>query len=493
MSRSRWATRARLAGLALCIALVGLPMTASSQTVGLPAPVTSDVIRRAVKTRAVVEHLKKFQRIAFNHDGTRSAGTPGYDASARYVARKLEKYGWRVSTQSFEFLAFTEVEPTVMEQVAPEEIAYENEVDFSIMTYSGSGDVTAAVTPVDVNVEDPSEITSGCEDEDFAGFPTGNIALIQRGTCTFQEKAINAEEAGASAVIIFNQGNTEERSLLLEGDVGDDTTTTIPVVGTTFALGEELVGTNGLRIHLVTVTDTELLTTSNVFGEWRKSGDPSRVIMAGAHLDSVPEGPGINDNATGSAALLEIAKQISRLRPFFENRVRIAFWGAEEAGLIGSTEYVASLSEEEAATIAAYLNFDMIGSPNFARMIYDGNGSAFPDVGGGPAGSDTIERVFQRYFSSQGLSTIQTPFEGRSDYGPFIDAGIPAGGLFTGAEDVKTNEEAELFGGTAGEAYDPCYHEACDTLGNVNRRVLGQMTDAIAHAILRFGQYDGGL
>ncbi|MDQ4125362.1 MAG: M20/M25/M40 family metallo-hydrolase [Actinomycetota bacterium] len=452
-----------------------------------PAPPTSATLRKAVKTRNVVKHVRKLHEIAFEHGGTRAAGTPGYEASAAYVARKLERYGWRVSTQSFDFLAFTEVEPTVMEQVAPEELAYEEGIDFSIMSYSGSGDVTAAVTPVDVNVADPSVITSGCEDTDFAGFPAGNIALLQRGTCTFGEKAANAEEAGAVAVIIFNQGNTEERSLLLEGDLGDDTTATIPAVGTTFALGQDLVAAaaNGLRIHLVTVTKTELLTTRNVFGEWRKSGDPSSVIMAGAHLDSVAEGPGINDNATGTAALLEVARQIPKAPYFFENRIRLAFWGAEEAGLIGSTEYVAALTEEEAAAIRGYLNFDMIGSPNYARMIYDGNGSAFPDVGGGPEGSETIERVFQRFFQKRGLPTTQTPFEGRSDYGPFIDVGIPAGGLFTGAEDVKTAEEAELFGGTAGEAYDPCYHEACDTIQNVNRKVLGQMSDAVAYAIFR--------
>ncbi|HEX2295641.1 MAG TPA: M28 family metallopeptidase [Actinomycetota bacterium] len=483
MFRSRVAARARVASLALCVALVGLPAATTSAQVVIPP--SSATLRNAVKTRNVVDHLRKLQQIANANEGTRAAGTPGYGASARYVGRKLSRYGWRVRTQSFEFLAFTEVEPTVMEQVAPEELAYEEGIDFSIMSYSGSGDVTAAVTPVDVNVEDPSEITSGCEDADFAGFTTGNIALIQRGTCTFQEKVINAEEAGAVAAIIFNQGNTEERSLLLEGDVGDDTTSTIPVVGTTFALGEELVAAaaDGLRIHLVTVTETELLTSRNVFAEWTRSGDPSAVIMAGAHLDSVAEGPGINDNATGVAALLEIARQIAKGPYSFENRIRLAFWGAEEAGLIGSTEYVASLTEEQLAAIRGYLNFDMIGSPNYARMIYDGNGSAFPDVGGGPEGSETIERVFQRYFQKQGLSTTQTPFEGRSDYGPFIDAGIPAGGLFTGAEDVKTPEEAELFGGTAGEAYDPCYHEVCDTLGNVNRKVLGQMTDAVAHAI----------
>jgi Zn-dependent M28 family amino/carboxypeptidase len=474
----------RAAVIALCVAAVALPTTTNAQvTIG-----TSRALRRAVKTPNVVDHLRKLQQIANRHDGNRAAGTSGYAASARYVARKLERYGWKVSTQSFEFLKFTEVEPTEMEQVAPEEVTYENGIDFAIMSYSGSGDVTAAVTPVDVNVEDPSEITSGCEDEDFASFPEGNIALIQRGTCTFQEKVINAEEAGAVAAIIFNQGNTEERSLLLEGDVGDDTTSTIPAVGTTFALGEELVGlaSQGLRIHLVTVTDTELLPSRNVIGEWRGAAPAGAdVVMAGAHLDSRLEGPGIQDNGTGVAALLEIARHIPTYSNF-PNRVRLGFWGAEEDGLIGSTEYVAALSEEEGAQIAGYLNFDMIASPNYARMIYDGNGSSAPEVGGGPAGSEAIERVFQRYFQRQDLATIQTPFDGRSDYGPFIDAGIPAGGLFTGAEDIKSNEEAELFGGTAGEAYDPCYHEACDTLSNVNREVLGQMTDAAAHAIVVF-------
>ncbi|HEV2757100.1 MAG TPA: M20/M25/M40 family metallo-hydrolase [Actinomycetota bacterium] len=482
MSRPKGAARVAAAAVALCLGVVAPASTSAQVSIQ-----TSWSLRRGVKTRNVVDHLRKLQQIANRNDGTRAAGSPGYEASARYVERKLDRYGWRVSTQSFEFLAFEEVTPTVMEQVAPEEVAYENEIDFSIMSYSGSGDVTAPVTPVDVNVEDPSEITSGCEDEDFASFPAGNIALIQRGTCTFQEKAVNAEEAGAAAIIIFNQGNTEERSLLLEGDLGDDTTTTIPAVGTTFALGEELVATQGLRIHLVAETATELLTTRNVFGEWRGDARPGAdVVMAGAHLDSVPEGPGIQDNGTGVAALLEIARQIPRYAPKFPNRVRLGFWGAEEAGLIGSTEYIAALTEEEGAEIAGYLNFDMIGSPNYARMIYDGNGSSAPDVGGGPAGSEAIERVFQRYFQRQGLATIQTPFDGRSDYGPFIDVGIPAGGLFTGAEDVKTMEEAELFGGTAGEAYDPCYHEACDTITNVNRKVLGQMTDAAAHAIFVF-------
>ena len=142
------------------------------------------------------------------------------------------------------------------------------------------------------------------------------------------------------------------------------------------------------------------------------------------------------------------------------------------------------LDEYSAADIALYLNFDMIGSPNFARFIYDGNGSAFGQSG--PPGSDTIERAFQRYFEEKGLASGQTAFDGRSDYLPFIEVGIPAGGLFTGAEGIKTEHQQAVYGGTDGEAFDPCYHAACDDISNVSKRALEQMTDAVAHSVHKF-------
>jgi Zn-dependent M28 family amino/carboxypeptidase len=178
---------------------------------------------------------------------------------------------------------------------------------------------------------------------------------------------------------------------------------------------------------------------------------------------------------------MELARQISALGIQPENTLRFAWWGAEEEGLIGSTNYVADLNKKQAKKIALYLNFDMIGSPNFARMIYDGDGSEFEVPG--PKGSDAIERNFERYFKSQDLATIETEFDGRSDYLAFTDAGIPAGGLFTGAEAVKTEAEQKLFGGTVGVAFDPCYHLACDTVKNVSRRGLSQMSDAVADAV----------
>jgi len=198
--------------------------------------------------------------------------------------------------------------------------------------------------------------------------------------------------------------------------------------------------------------------------------------------------------------------------------VRFAWWGAEEAGLVGSQYYVDSLSKRQLKDIELYLNFDMIGSPNYARFIYDGSGDAFGIKG--PTGSANIESVFEDFFASEGLASEPTAFDGRSDYDAFISAGIPAGGLFTGAEDAKSPEQVALYGGLAtfdGEAvsYDPCYHQPCDSMdpigdgadaelyealnaayggaleyagviSNVNTLALEEMSDAAAHAILTF-------
>ncbi len=224
-------------------------------------------------------------------------------------------------------------------------------------------------------------------------------------------------------------------------------------------------------------------TTSNVIAE-TPGGRDDRVIVVGAHLDSVDQGPGIQDNGSGSAAILEIALQMADLGITPRNKVRFAWWGAEEDGLLGSQFYVNNLSRRDIKEIIMYLNFEMIGSPNFVRFVYDGDGSDTPLAG--PNGSANIEDVFLNYFADQGLPVEATAFDGRSSYGPFILAGIPAGGLFSGDVGIKTVEQAGLYGGSAGDQYDPCYHLACDTFANISLEALDQMSDAAAHAILFF-------
>ena len=191
--------------------------------------------------------------------------------------------------------------------------------------------------------------------------------------------------------------------------------------------------------------------TYNLVAETRY-GNPKNVVMVGAHLDSVFEGPGINDNGSGSAALLEMAVLLRKAYPL--NKIRFAWWGAEESGLVGSTYYVNNLTPEEKKKIKAYLNFDMIGSPNYANFIYDGDGSSFGLQG--PPGSAAIEHLFEAYFGCVARSSRDRD-RLPPDYAQFFEDGIAFGGLFTGAEDIKTEEQAQKYGGAAGQPFDPCY------------------------------------
>lgn len=450
--------------------------------------------RKGVTVEAIRQHQAALQAIANANNGTRQSGTPGYDASAQYVYDQMRSVGYNVRFQDFEFLLVGDRTPPILQQISPTPVTYVNGIDFATMNYSGSGDVTAPLVAVDLLVPSPAEnsSTSGCEPADYAGFPAGAIALVQRGTCTYRIKAENALAAGAVGVIAFNEGNPG-RTALFTGTLNPPRFS-IPVVGIPTSLGNTLRngvlnGPTGRTIRLRTDTIAENRTTRNVIAETR-GGNPNSIVVVGAHLDSVSRGPGINDNGSGAATILEVAKVFERQDRDPRNKVRFIWFGAEESGLLGSNYYVSNLSEAERARIKLNLNFDMIGSPNFVRFVYDGDNSAFgpPNATIGPPGSGEIERVFRDYFASQGLAVEPTPFNGRSDYGPFITNGIPAGGLFTGAEGIKTPAQAAVYGGTAGQQFDPCYHLACDTYDNNSNVALDQMSDAVAHAVLHFAK-----
>ena len=212
----------------------------------------------------------------------------------------------------------------------------------------------------------------------------------------------------------------------------------------------------------------------NLIADW-PGGDENATVMFGGHADSVSAGPGINDNGSGSAGLLEVALTVAEqgLQP--AKHLRFAWWGAEELGLVGSTHYVENLPDAELAKIAGYVNFDMIGSPNAGYFVYASDSQ--------PPGSDQIEKVLADHFVSIGVQTEPVEVGGRSDHAAFARAGIPTGGTFTGAEETKSADQAAKWGGTAGEAFDPCYHRACDTLDNIDATALDRNTDAIATAV----------
>ncbi len=442
----------------------------------------SEKLRAAVTLDGVRRHQAALQQIATASGGNRFAGLSGHEMSADYVAQQLRGAGYTVTFQAFTYDAFFERTPSELVQVSPSPATYVNGVDFRVMSYSGSGSVEAPLAR-------PSGSVLGCSHADYAGFPSGAIALVQRGTpegqpaCTFRIKTDNAIAAGAVAVLVYNNVPG-----VLNGTLGATGLSAIPSLGLTQALGQVLaaaVASGPVAMRVKTDTDSEPLTTKNVFAE-TEGGDPDNVVMVGAHLDSVAAGPGINDNGSGSAAILETAVQMAKVKP--RNTVRFAWWSAEESGLIGSTRYVDSLSQAERDRIALYLNFDMVGSPNFVRFVYDGDNSTGGAATAGPPGSESIEKLFVDYFNGQGLASEPTPFNGRSDYNRFIAVGIPAGGLFTGAEGLKTAQQAVTYGGVAGQAYDPCYHAACDTVANNSNTALDQMSDAIAHAVITYAQ-----
>jgi Zn-dependent M28 family amino/carboxypeptidase len=431
---------------------------------------------QCVTLEGVREHQAAFQEIADDNNGTRVSGSPGYDESVDYVEDRLLAAGWKVTRQPFEFQTFITLSQSVLERVAP---GPTTALAHDIMSYSGSGDVTASVST-------PSGSALGCYAADWADFPAGNIALVSRGTpagfplpaCSFAIKAQNAIDAGAVGLIVYN--NTAGS---LQGTLGNTFTADFPAVGITQALGLQLAATPGLRVHLKTDTLRGTATTENVLAEL-PGKNANNVVMAGAHLDSVNAGPGINDNGSGSAALLEVAENLGKVKP--QNTLRFGWWGAEESNLVGSTFYVNSLSEVEQEKIALYLNFDMVGSPNYVFFIYDGDDSDKTGSGPGPAGSAQIEKTFEAFYTARGLPYKGTDFTGRSDYGPFIAVGIPSGGLFTGAEGIKTAQEAALWGGTVGQQYDPCYHQACDTYANNSDVALDVNSDAIAYSVITY-------
>ena len=458
----------------LAVALLQGTTSAQHPSCGRRVNATHELLQECVTPEGVREHQAEFQAIADANGGTRAAGTAGYDASAQYVVDRMTAAGYTVTLHEFPFTYFP---PVTLQQLAPVAATYQS----GRFTGSGAGDVTATVTAVDINLLPPRETTSGCDAADFAGFPAGNIALIQRGTCLFADKVANAEAAGATAVIIFNQGNTPDREGLVTGTLGDFPAS-IPVVGASFANGEALSQAGSTAF--VSVGPAQEVTQHNVIAE-SQTGDPENVVMAGAHLDSVPGGPGINDNGSGAAVLLEVAEQMARVRP--RNKVRFAWWGAEEPGIIGSASYVNDLAQSEREKIALYLNFDMVGSPNHVFFIFDGDDSDEAGEGPGPEGSAQIEALFEQFYNQRGLPYKGTDLDGLSDYRAFIAVDIPAGGLFTGAAGIKTAEEATLWGGTAGEQYDPCFHVACDTFDNNSNAALDVNADAAAYAILQYG------
>ncbi|ARE75329.1 M28 family metallopeptidase [Streptomyces sp. NPDC059558] len=420
-------------------------------------------------------HLKVLQSLADYNNGNRAAGSKGHEQSAKYIEAVLKAAGYQVTRNEFDFVYVETIEEKLTVGGANE-----RDVPIHLMTYTANspeGGVTApvAVAPVD------ADGTNGCEPGDFAsGTFTGKIALIKRGGCTFAVKQQNAATAGAVGAIIYN--NTAGA---LNGTIGDPAAGKVPTGGITQEDGEKLAAEAAAGPVEVTLDIRELREnrkTFNVIAE-TKGGDENNTVFLGAHLDSVAAGPGINDNGSGSAGILQVAQRLASEQKKVKNKVKFAWWSAEEFGLLGSEAYVAGLTDAQKKQIKLYLNFDMIASPNAAYFVYDGDDSDATGAGPGPAGSAQLEKGITDFLDSKKIPHEGTDFSGRSDYGPFIEVGIPSGGTFTGAEGIKTPEQAAKFGGQAGVAYDVNYHGKGDDITNIDQKALDINVDVIADAV----------
>ena len=459
MNRSR---RVAPALFALLLAACGIqaPSTSPSST---DAPAASGVDASLPAAPSFVadvdrlrEHLEALQAIADDHDGIRFAGTAGYEASVDYAADALRDLGFEVSTPEVSFTGFRELPGGRLEVgerafLAPDEL--------HALIYSPGGDVTGRVRLLD---------ESGCEPEHFSAVEDGEIALTVQGGCFRRQQALNAAQAGAAALLVGypDRGPGE----IFRPTLIDPEGIELPVVSVTGEAVEALEAMGDEPVRLVIETERAPATLRNVVAQL---GDGEDVVMLGAHLDSVLDGPGLNDNGSGVAAMLEIARGLSEGGVPDGSAVRIGLWGAEELGTIGSRAYVESLEDDP----AAYLNIDMAGSLDGATLVYDEPSA--------PEGSAAITSSYEAWLTERGEEFESVDLGGSSDHFGFAAAGIPTGGLFAGAS--ETGSAAQPGAGGGGPAPDACYHLACDDIGNVDLdrvALFAEATFAVTYAII---------
>ena len=447
----------------LVVAGCGSVQVPSPSASGSPAasPLPSDSAI-TISSDGVAQHLAALEQIAQEHDGVRTAGTPGYTASVDYVVDQLRSFGYSVTTPVAEMSIFRELPGSTVDVDGGPSFAAGD--DFHAMIYSGGGDLTAPI-------EEVTGGEGGCEPSDFDGFERGAIALVPPGGgCFRRQVVVNAQSAGAVAVISPNpaweEGQAMRPTLIFPDGIQ------IPALAAIGSMGDALqdAATAGEDVHIRVTTEIEPTFVHNVVAE--TPGDPTRVAMFGGHLDSVHDGPGINDDGSGVAALLEMARAVAG--GVDGGRIRFAFWAGEEYGLYGSRAYVTSLSPDEVSALAGYLNLDMLGSLNAVPFVYD-DGQAAP-------GSEQITEFLVQALEAAGTGAERMDLGGSSDHFSFEQAGIPTGGIFSGATELKTDAEASEFGGQADQPLDACYHLACDTPENVDSQQVATFAEAAAAA-----------
>ncbi|RAL09416.1 aminopeptidase [Aspergillus homomorphus CBS 101889] len=435
--------------------------------------ISSELLQEQVKAENLLKRAKELYEIAklgeeeYQHP-TRVIGSKGHLGTLDYVYSNLVELGdyYTITNQSF---------PAVTGNVFESRLVLGHTVPSSA--------TPMGLTPPTKNKEPvygplAAVANFGCESSDYPPEVSGAIAFISRGTCPFGTKSDLAGKAGAIAAVVYNNEKGD-----LSGTLGTPTPDHVATFGISDSDAAPVLEQlkKGEKVDGIAYIDgiVETIITTNIIAQ-TVDGDQDNCVMAGGHSDSVAEGPGINDDGSGSLTLLELATLLTQFR--VNNCVRLAWWAGEEEGLLGSNYYVENLSAEENRKIRLFMDYDMLGSPNFAYQVYNATNAV------NPVGSEELRDLYTDYYAAHDLNYTYIPFDGRSDYDAFIRHGIPGGGIATGAEGVKTKEEEALFGGKAGEWFDSCYHQLCDDVSNVNLTAWEINTKLVGHSIATYAR-----
>ncbi|KAK9454608.1 hypothetical protein V1511DRAFT_502460 [Dipodascopsis uninucleata] len=443
--------------------------------------VDTEVLQSMIKLEELEERAKHLFSLAersipdYGHP-TRVIGSKGHEGTIEYIVSEMKSYGYDVHTQAFQAVN-GRINSFNLTITKPD----------SGLVFDTSSAETLSLSP---STKDKQLVTGqlklvknqGCFIEDYSDVSAGDIAFIIRGTCTFGQKSLLAGKVNASAALIYNSEHNDDGLHGTLGEPSDDAIASLGISYNQAAVIIEAMASSKIIASAIVDSDVGYITTRNVIADTTLDvcDDESFVVMLGAHTDSVFEGPGINDDGSGTISLLTVAKALSEIKSKLKHCVRFGFWAAEEEGLLGSNFYAFNLTQEEKDKIALFMDYDMMASPNFAYQVYDANNFDHP------IGSQEIKDLYIDWYTSHNLSYTLEPFDGRSDYDGFVRVGIAAGGIATGAEKLKTQKEVEMFGGEVGVAYDKCYHQLCDDLSNPNYKSWIDSTQLIAHSVAIF-------
>ena len=400
-------------------------------------------------------------------DGFRSVGSGGFDAAAELVVANLKTSGWQVHEDAFTTPAFVDG--------GGSSVVVDGQTfaagDVAPLVFAPGGDVSGPIVAIDWDDSGPPG--KGCAVAGYGGLPAGAIVLVRPGGCFRRQQVLSAQEAGAAGFLAgypaAAAGAVLRPTLIHPGLL------TIPAAGVTGPVGDALAvaAAAGGTARLVSNATTAPAATRSIIAELPGS-EPGLVVMLGAHLDSVVDGPGLNDNGSGVAALLELARALGGSHP--RATIRLGFWSAEELGLHGSTHYVVGLTDAEREAILVYLNADMVASPNGFAGVYDASN---------PPSSPGIRDLLLAAVTRAGGSPIKLDVGAGSDHVPFDKAGIPTGGVFSGEVSPVSDAEAAASGATAGLPADPCYHQACDDGSDLDVDLARVLTTALADVALQ--------